>query len=236
MTAGALPGSPGLRVAAIVPARNEAARIARTLEELRPLVDEIVVVDDASTDSTAALAARAGATVIRNSRRLGYVGSIRRGFRAADCDIVVTVDADGEMPLELLRAIVAPIEAGAADMVQGHRDHVARASERLVTAAAGLGGPVGDSGTGFRAIRRDLAAGLEIRGTCICGSLALEALARGARIAEIPIHPRRMPGRRRIAWSHARQLVTVVRLVLRLQVRRARAARRRRASRRRSRR
>ena len=77
-----------------------------------------------------------------------------------------------------------------------------------------MGGPVGDSGTGFRAIRTELARELEIPGSCICGSLALEALSRGARLAEVPVETRRIPGRRRIAWSHARQAVVVLRLVV----------------------
>lgn len=202
------------RVSAVVPARNEAARIGATIAELRRHVDEVVVIDDASTDATEGAAREAGALVVRNEERRGYVGSVKRGFRTASGDIVVTVDADGEMPVERIADLVAPIAAGAADMVQGHRTHVPRVSERLVSAIARLGGPVGDSGTGFRAIRTELARELEIPGSCICGSLALEALARGARLAEIPIETRRVPGRRRIAWNHAGQAVVVLRLAL----------------------
>jgi polyprenyl-phospho-N-acetylgalactosaminyl synthase len=207
--------APAFRVTAVIPARNEEARIGRTLAELGRVVDEMIVIDDASTDATGEVAQRAGAVVVRNPARLGYVGSVRRGFAAATGEIVVTVDADGEMPLELLAPLVAPIRTGAADMVQGHRDHVPRISERLLSRVARLGGPVGDSGSGFRAMRRELAAGLEIPGSCICGSLALEALSKGARIAEIPIRSRPVPGRRSIAWNHARQLLTVLRLISR---------------------
>ncbi len=210
-------------VTAIVPARNEAARIGATVAELRRHVDEVVVVDDASDDATGDVAAGAGALVARNDRRLGYVGSIRRGFAVAGGEVVVTVDADGEMPVERIAELVGPIVAGEADMVQGHRSRVPRLSERLVTAVAALGGPVGDSGSGFRALRTELARSLEIPGSCICGSLALDALGRGARLAEIPIVTRPVPGRpRRIAWNHAGQLAVVARMALRARLRRGR--------------
>jgi polyprenyl-phospho-N-acetylgalactosaminyl synthase len=216
---------PALRVSAVIPARNEEARIGRTLAELGRVVDEMVVIDDASTDATGEVAQRAGAVVLRNPTRLGYVGSVRRGFAAATGDVVVTVDADGEMPLELLAPLVAPIRAGVADMAQGHRDRVPRISERLLSRVARLGGPVGDSGSGFRAMRRELAAGLQIPGSCICGSLALEALAKGARITEIPIRTRPVPGRRSIAWNHGRQLITILRLIPRARAAGRRSAR-----------
>ncbi|MFH1474766.1 MAG: glycosyltransferase family 2 protein [Chloroflexota bacterium] len=214
---------PPARISAIVPARNEAARIAATVTELRRHVDEVVVVDDASDDATGELAARAGAIVVRNERGLGYVGSIRRGFAVASGDVVVTVDADGEMPVERIAELIAPIAAGAADMVQGRRSHVPRISERLVTAVAAVGGPVGDSGTGFRAMRTELARSLEIPGTCICGSLALEALGRGARLAEVPIAVRPVPDRRRrVAWNHAGQALLVARMAVGARLRRRR--------------
>ncbi len=203
------------RLTAVIPARNEAARIAAVVAELRRHVDEVLVVDDASDDDTAAVARATGATVASSATRLGYIGALRLGFSMASGDIVVTVDADGEMPVELIGDLIAPIAAGTADIVQGHRSNVPRVSERLVTAIAGLGGAVGDSGSGFRALRTDLARDLEIRGSCICGSLTLEALAHGARLAEIPVATRHVAGRRRsIAWSHLAQALLVARLVL----------------------
>jgi glycosyltransferase involved in cell wall biosynthesis len=221
--AAAVAGMERASVTAVVPARNEAARIAATIAELRGHVDEVVVVDDASEDTTAAIATRAGAVVIRSTTRLGYVGAIKRGFAAASGDIVVTVDADGEMPVERIAELVAPIVGGRADMVQGHRSRVPRVSERVVTRIAALGGPVGDSGTGFRAMRIDLARSLKVPGSCICGSLTLDALAHGARVAEIPVATRPVVGRgRRVAWNHLAQAVRVARMALGARRRRAR--------------
>jgi len=207
------------RVTAVVPARNEAARVGATVTELRRWVDEVVVVDDASDDATGAAAQAAGARVVRNETRFGYVRSVQRGFAAASGDVVVTVDADGEMAVERIPALVAPVLAGTADIVQGHRDHVPRWSERIVTGVARLGGPVGDSGTGFRAMRRDLATSLVVRGSCICGSLALDALDRGARISEVPVRARTIHRPRRIAWNHSGQLLVVAGMVARRRLR-----------------
>lgn len=205
------------RVTAIVPARNERPRIGATIAELRRHVHEVLVIDDASTDGTATVAADAGATVIRSETRLGYVAAVKRGFAAASGDIVVTVDADGEMPLDRIGELVGPVAAGTADMVQGHRPHLPRRSERVLTAIAAFGGPVGDSGTGFRAVRIGLARELEIPGSCICGSLTLDALGRGARLTEIAIETRHVPGRRRrVAWNHVGQAFIVARLAIRV--------------------
>ncbi len=212
-------------VTAVVPARNEERRIGQTVAELRAYVDEVVVVDDRSTDATADRARASGAVVVGNTGRPGYVGAIRQGFAAAGGQVIVTVDADGEMPVEMIPALVRPILDGRADMVQGRRARAPRLSEGIISGVARIGGRVGDSGTGFRALRSELAAGLTIPGSCICGSLALEALALGARLAEVPITLRSAPGHRSVAWYHGRQLLLVLRMALAL-----RAARRRRGS------
>ena len=80
---------------------------------------------------------------------------------------------------------------------------------------ASLRGPVGDSGTGMRALRTDLARRLELRGMCICGIFALEVLALGGRIAEVPITLQPIAKPRRIAWYHLRQLLYLLPWLLR---------------------
>lgn len=195
------------RITAVVPAYNEAPRIGAVVATLVSQVDEVVVVDDGSIDDTARRAEMAGARVLRTESNQGYVAALRRGIAAATGDIIVTLDADGEMPVERIRDLVAPIIAGEADMVQGHRSSVARPSERLLTGLASLRGTVGDSGTGMRAIRADLAKRLELRGACICGTLSLEVLSLGGRIGEIPIRLNSVAKPRRIAWFHARQFI-----------------------------
>ncbi|MEJ2218539.1 MAG: glycosyltransferase family 2 protein [Gemmatimonadota bacterium] len=201
----------GRRVSVVIPAYNEQARIADVVREARQVADEVVVVDDASTDRTADVAEGAGAVVVRQQANRGYIAAIRRGFQAATGDVVVTLDGDGELPASSVPQLAAPILEGLADMVQGRRDWIPRPSERFLTWLAGRAGPVGDSGTGMRALRADLARQLEIRGRCICGVLSLEALAHGARLREIPISLRSVAKPRRIAWYHVPQIWHVLR-------------------------
>lgn len=203
------------RISAVLPAYNEAGRVGRTVAGLQGMVDEILVIDDASQDATAAEARAAGARVITQPTNQGYIAAIKTGFAQATGEIVVVVDADGEFPVAAIPDLVAPILAGQADMVQGHRDIIPRPSERVLTWLAGLRGPVGDSGTGFRALRTELARRLQLRGVCICGIFALEVLAHGGVIAEIPIRLQSVAKPRRIAWFHLRQLLILLPWLLR---------------------
>ncbi len=202
-------------ITAVVPAYNEGERIEEVVAEVARYVDTVLVVDDGSVDETAARAGAAGARVVRQPENRGYIAAIRRGFREADDGVVVTLDGDGELPARAIPELVAPILAGRADMVQGRRETIVRPSERLLTWLANRAAPVGDSGTGMRALTTDLARSLEIEGRCICGTLALEAVARGARIAEVPIRLRTVDKPRRPAWYHLPQLGHVLRWMAR---------------------
>lgn len=196
-------------VTAVIPAYNEAGRVGKTVQDVRAHVDEVLVVDDASTDATAEQAENAGARVLRQSENQGYIAAIKRGFSAAQTDVVATIDADGELPADRLLDLVRPVCEGVADMAQGHRNRIVRPSERILTWLASLGGPVGDSGTGLRALRTDLAQTLDLRGACICGIFSLEVLRRGGTITEIPVRLRQSEKPRGIAWQHFRQVFYV---------------------------
>lgn len=193
-------------ITAVIPAYNEAPRIAASIADVRPHVQRIIVVDDASKDATAALAAAAGAEVIQHKTNGGYIAAIKSGFAAVNDGIVVTIDADGEFCGSDIPALVAPIVAGRADMVQGRRPTVPRPSERVISWLARRRAPAGDSGTGLRALHWQLAQSLNIEGACICGVLTLEAAAKGARIVDVPVQLRGVHKTRRIAWFHLKQL------------------------------
>jgi glycosyltransferase involved in cell wall biosynthesis len=144
--------------------------------------------------------------VLTQEKNQGYIAAIKRGFKAVDTDIVVTIDADGELPPDRIPALVRPVCSGDADMVQGRRGQIARPSERFLTWLASWGGPVGDSGTGLRALRTELARELDLRGACICGVFSLEVLAHGVRIAEVSVNLRSIQKPRGIAWYHLGQI------------------------------
>jgi glycosyltransferase involved in cell wall biosynthesis len=202
-----------IRVSVVIPAYNEQARIAAVLRNVKPLVSEIVVVDDGSTDATAEVAAGEGAVVIRNSTNVGYLETVRRGFRASTQAVVVTIDGDGEFAAEDILVVAEPVLRGEADLVLGSRKRKPRWSEAVLNWLANLR-VRGDSGTGLRALSRELALALPMRGQCICGSSLLEANLLGARITERPVELRSTAKKRRTDWRHALQLFYVLRLLL----------------------
>ncbi|MFW6017215.1 MAG: glycosyltransferase family 2 protein [Halapricum sp.] len=197
-------------VTVVVPAYNEEGRIGPVVEELTGTY-RVLVVDDGSTDRTATEACEAGATVVEQPVNRGYIAALKRGFREAETAIVVTYDADGEHRPEHVRRVAEPIGTHNLDLVLGTRSRVPRPSERLLNRLTRLRVDVTDSGTGLRALRRDLAVELELDTVCTCGTLVLEATAKGARIGEVPIETREIDKQRSIAWGHARQLLHVLR-------------------------
>jgi rSAM/selenodomain-associated transferase 2/rSAM/selenodomain-associated transferase 1 len=110
-----------VKVAVIIPAMNEAQAIGRVLEAMPEWVGQIIVVDNASTDQTAAIAARCGATVVHEPQR-GYGAACLRGIAALDgADIVVFLDGDfSDDPQEMGR-LIEPILCDDVDMVIGSR-------------------------------------------------------------------------------------------------------------------
>ena len=200
-------------VEVVVPAYDEAGRIGPTVASLADRYD-VVVVDDGSTDGAAREARSAGAHVVEQPTNRGYIASLKRGFRESTADIIVTFDADGEHRTADIDRLVDPIRADRLDLVLGARERIPRPSERLLNRLARLRVDVTDSGTGLRALRRPLAADLTLDTGCTCGTLVLEAAAKGARIGEIPVETRGIQKPRGIAWRHARQLFHVVRYLL----------------------
>jgi glycosyltransferase involved in cell wall biosynthesis len=89
----------GQSITVIIPCLNEEQGIGKVLHAMPPFVDEIIVVDNGSTDRTAQVAASLGAKVITEELR-GYGRAYRRGFAAATCDLIVTLDGDHSYPID----------------------------------------------------------------------------------------------------------------------------------------
>ena len=111
---------------AIVPARNEERCIGAVVQEIKQLdpACEVVVIDDGSTDRTAAVAREAGARVIVLPFNLGIGGAVQTGFKVArdeGFDLAVRLDGDGQHVAAELPKLLAPILDGSADMVVGSR-------------------------------------------------------------------------------------------------------------------
>ena len=144
----------------------------------------------------------------------GYIAGLKRGFREASTDIIVTFDADGEHRPNDIKKLVQPIAADKLDLVLGARSTIPRPSERLLNKLTQLRLDVHDSGTGLRALRRSLAVDLELDTVCTCGTFVLEAAARGARIGDVPVETRSVQKPRGIAWKHGAQFFHVLRHLL----------------------
>lgn len=112
-----------MHLSIILPAKNEAEGLRRTLPGLRALFPdaEVIVVDDGSTDETAAVAASQGARVLRSPYAMGNGAAIKRGTRAAAGEILVFMDADGQHDASGIPALLAKLDDGY-DMVVGARN------------------------------------------------------------------------------------------------------------------
>jgi glycosyltransferase involved in cell wall biosynthesis len=202
-------------VSAVIPAYFEEKTISSVVSRCLPFVDEVLVVNDGSTDDTSINARNAGARVIENPQNMGVLKTIRRGMREAKGDIVVTLDADGQHDPTEIPILVQPILDGKADLVMGARPSFPYWSEWFLTWLTSLRVPVKDAATGFRAIKQEIAAEMKVYGECTCGTFVLEAARLGARVASVPISIREREGPRRIQKRHFRQFFIVLRDVMR---------------------
>ncbi len=119
--------SPSLgRIVAVVPAYDEAEVIGKVVDEIRsfdPAID-VVVIDDASRDETAAVARSHGATVLRLPHNVGIGGAVQTGFKfalAEGYDTAIRLDGDGQHDAAELGKLLAPLELRDADLVIGSR-------------------------------------------------------------------------------------------------------------------
>lgn len=115
----------GRRIAVIMPAYNAAATLRRTYEELpHSTVDQVIVSDDASVDSTVAEARSLGLAILQHPRNRGYGANQKSCFRAAlasGADVVVMVHPDYQYSPRLVTAMAAMVVSGHYDLVLGSR-------------------------------------------------------------------------------------------------------------------
>jgi len=129
----------GKRVAVVVPAYNEAALLPQTLAGIPELVDRIYVVDDASTDDTAAKATSAAATdprivVVRHEKNRGVGAAIVSGYKRAiedEVDVTCVMAADNQMDPAELPSIVEPVARGEVDYAKANRLFTGQAWELI---------------------------------------------------------------------------------------------------------
>jgi glycosyltransferase involved in cell wall biosynthesis len=153
-----------MHLSIILPAKNEAAGLRLVLPSLRSLFPEaeVIVVDDGSTDDTAAVGREHGARVLGAPYSMGNGAAIKRGARAASGDILVFMDADGQHDPALIPRLLARLDEGY-DMVVGARDGAGQANAGRGLANAFYnrlsswmtGHRIADLTSGFRVVRAE---------------------------------------------------------------------------------
>jgi glycosyltransferase involved in cell wall biosynthesis len=152
-------------IVAVIPAFQEAPRVGAVVAGAKAHLP-VLVVDDGSTDDTAAIAEAAGATVLRQRPNQGKGAALRAGFRWAldkDIEAVVTLDADGQHdPAEIPSFLAARSRTGA-DLIVGRRDFrrmppIRQLSNRLggLAFSWAVGRRIPDNQSGYRLVSRRL--------------------------------------------------------------------------------
>ena len=202
-------------IGVVIPAFNEEAAIGKVLGDIpADLVSRVVVVDNGSTDGTAALARQAGAAVVSEPRR-GYGQACLTGLRALGAvDIVVFLDGDYSDHPDEMPALVAPLARGEADLVIGSRT-LGRAEKGALPPQARFGNLLatwlirrlfGASYTDlgpFRAIRREALERLRMEDRDFGWTVEMQVKAArlGLRHAEVPVRYRRRIGASKISGT-----------------------------------
>ena len=118
-----------MKVSVVLPAKNESGAIEATILKILnlKLVDEVLVVNDGSTDNTAELAQKVGARVISHPYSKGNGAAIKTGARNASGEIIVFMDADGQHDPQDIPKLLEKVNAGY-DLVVGARQKGSQAS------------------------------------------------------------------------------------------------------------
>ena len=189
------------KVAVLLPAYNEEVAIASMILLSERYADEVIVIDDGSTDRTAEVSEIAGATVLRHKINQGKGVALKTGFAyAKDYDIIVTIDADGQHNPSEIPLLIKPIEDDEADLVNGSRylngqdtstPKYRRVGQTVLDTATNIasGVKLTDSQSGFRAFSSKCFKyfNFDPEGFGIESDMLIEASENNLRIVEVEI-------------------------------------------------
>ena len=187
----------------IIPAYNEAEHITEVISRVRPFVDEIVVVDDCSSDATAQLAQAAGATVLKHPINRGQGAALQTGNDYAllkNADIIIHFDADNQFCAEEIPDLILPITSGRAQVALGSRfltkkSKLPASKKNIIMPLARLVNrlffniKLSDPQSGFRVFSKEAAQKIEIKndGMAHCSEILHQLFKNKLKIEEVPI-------------------------------------------------
>lgn len=186
----------------VIPARNESQKIGEVIDKIKQEgYQDIIVVDDGSTDNTGEVARKSGAQILRHSLNRGAGAATFTGMKAAllkGADVIVTLDADGQHAPEDVQNLIQPILDDKADAVIGSRliqrkdmPWIRRVFNYIGNFVTWMlfGLWVSDSQSGFKAFSKKAAAQIEIKtsGYEFCSEMIREINVKRLRYAEVPI-------------------------------------------------
>jgi len=197
------------RVVAIMPAYNAAQTLEQTVADIPPgSVDEVVLVDDCSSDNTVEIARQLGLTVIEHETNLGYGGNQKTCYRRAlesGAEYVVMIHPDYQYDSRVIPVAVEIIRLGICDVVLGSRIRTRREAleggmpvwkyiaNRILTTVENiaLGQNLGDFHSGFRAYRREVLESIPIENNTDDFAFDSQFLAQsvywGYKVGDIPV-------------------------------------------------
>lgn len=218
-----------MKITALIPAYNEAARLGDTLAAVAKieLLDQIVVIDDGSTDATVAVAAQYPVDLIRLPRNQGKGQALNAGWRTHAADIYLLLDADLQASAYLAHQLLPPVIAGDVDMTIanfigsqtsggqmgfGIGKRLARWGIRQLT-----GHVINSPLSGQRAVRSQVlqSCGGFAPGFGVEVALTVQALRHGYRVAEVDLPmTHRATGRTLAGFCHrGRQVWSIIKVL-----------------------
>ena len=177
---------------AVIPAYNEEDSIGQVVTKLRQYVDLVVVINDCSSDETAAISSNYGAFVINNKENKGYEQSLLRGIKYAvsnKASIILTFDADGQHPYDKVEEMFNLIETNTCDIVIGNRGKLPRISEKIFSLYTSLKFNIPDILCGMKCYssRMLIEQALDCQWDSVVSYITLRSVKLGYKCKSIPI-------------------------------------------------
>jgi glycosyltransferase involved in cell wall biosynthesis len=200
-TSKTISGDPQFKTIAVIPAFNEASRIAPVIRETQKQVDRVFVIDDGSTDETGEVSKTAGAVVIRHDHNQGKGAAINSAFsiaRELRPAVMVLLDGDGQHDPAEIPLLLEPVLSGEADMVVGSRflRHNQIPKYRMIgqtvlnlTTNMGTGVRITDSQSGFRSFSEQAINKMSFHenGFAVESEMQFEAGKHHLKVVEVPV-------------------------------------------------